>query len=205
MTSTGVRPARDGKPAGSGSTRRAALVATAVALPVTVVLAFVLTSGAASDPKATRPLGAVTIAAPPTPSDATVTACTKVFEQLPVQLGGLSPRKTNSDSSFVAAWGDPAVIIRCGVRRPAVFDDPSRLQLVDIGVGASSVLWQPDPGKTATVYTSADRSVYVEVTMRPSQDVLPLLAPAITALPATCTGFDGAGNSTPGLPICANS
>ena len=122
-----------------------------------------------------------------------------MFAALPVQLDGLNPRKTATDSSFVAAWGDPAIVIRCGVGKPAIFGTPQAAQLVDV----NGVLWQPDPGKTQTVYTSVDRSVYVEVTVPAGQNQpLSTLTPALTALPATCTATDAGGASKPGLPIC---
>jgi hypothetical protein len=145
------------------------------------------------------PLPAVTPVAPPSPSVATQTACVKVFAKLPVQLGSLAPRKTDTDSSFVAAWGDPAVVLRCGVGRPAVFGTPNAAQLVDV----DSVLWQPDPQKAQTVYTTVDRSVYVEVSVPAGVDQpLPLLTAAITALPQLCTATDAAGNNGAKLPIC---
>ncbi|HEX4728229.1 MAG TPA: DUF3515 family protein, partial [Jatrophihabitans sp.] len=142
---------------------------------------------------------AVTVAAPPSPAPATTNACVQVFAKLPVQLGTLAPRRTDTDSSFVAAWGDPAVVIRCGVARPVAFGSPDAAQLLDV----NSVLWQPDPQKTRTVYTTVDRSVYIEVSVPAGADQpLPLLAAAVRALPATCTGTDAAGNVGAKLPLC---
>ena len=168
---------------------------------MTVLLAFVLTATHRSAPH--RPTGtataAVTVAAPPSPDDRTQAACVKVFAALPVQLDGLNPRKTETDSSFVAAWGDPPIVLRCGVVKPSIFGTTQAAQLVDV----NGVLWQPDPRKSETVYTSVDRSVYVEVTVPAGQDQpLSSLTPALTSLPATCTASDAAGKSKPGLPIC---
>ena len=183
------------------------MIATALALPITVVLAFLLTahgsgprSGSTATPSATGPLPAVTVAAPPSPSAATERACIAVFAKLPVQLGTLAPRKTDTDSSFVVAWGDPAIVLRCGVAKPAVLGSPQAAQLLDV----NSVIWQPDPQKTQTVYTTVDRAVYIEVTVPAGADQpLPLLAPAIQALPQLCTAADAAGNTTnPTLPLC---
>lgn len=170
---------------------------------MTVLLAFLLSAHGGSDkPVAGHsggPLPAVTIAAPPSPAPATSAACVKVFAKLPVQLGTLAPRRTDTDSSFVAAWGDPAVVIRCGVAKPAVFGTPAAAQLLDV----NSVIWQPDPQKSQTVYTTVDRSVYIEVTVPAGADQpLPLLASAVSALPAICTGTDAAGNPGAKLPSC---
>ncbi len=172
-------------------------------MPVAVLLAFVLTRGAKSAGPTSHhddPLAAVTIPAPPSPSSATATACVKIFAKLPVQLGSLAPRKTDTDSSFVAAWGDPAVVIRCGVNRPAGLGDPAAAQLLDV----NSVIWQPDPQKAQTVYTAVDRSVYLEVTVPAGADQpLPLLSAAVQALPQLCTGTDAAGNIGAKLPLCS--
>jgi hypothetical protein len=173
------------------------------------VLAFLLTAhqsgsghGAQSSPAGTGPLPAVTVPAPPSPSVATQRACVAVLAKLPVQLGSLAPRKTDTDSSFVVAWGDPAIVLRCGVARPALLGSPQAAQLVDV----NSVIWQPDPQRKQTVYTAVDRSVYIEVTVPAGADEpLPLLAPAVQALPQLCTATDAAGNTTnPKLPICGS-
>ena len=171
-----------------------------------MILAFVFSAGRGSNSTATPsasasgPLPGVTVAAPPAPSSATLAACVKVFAKLPVQLGTLAPRKTETDSSVVAAWGNPAIVLRCGVPRPAIFDTPAAAQPVDV----NDVLWQPDPQKNQTVYTAVDRgSIYIDVTVPAGADQpLALLAPAISALKATCTGIDSAGNGTAKLPTC---
>jgi hypothetical protein len=175
-----------------------------------VLLAFLLTAhqdagsgpGASGRASATGPLPAVTVPAPPSPDPATQAACVKVFAELPVQLGNLAPRKTDTNSSFVAAWGDPAVVVRCGVARPAAFGTPQAAQLLDV----DSVIWQPDPQQRQTVYTTVDRSVYIEVTVPADADQpLPLLTAAVQALPQLCTASDTAGNTTnPKLPICGS-
>lgn len=181
------------------------MIATAIAAPVTVLLAFLLTAGHTDRPAAPTPsasgsvLPAVSPPAPPKPDAATQAACVKVFAGLPVRLGQLPPRRTDTDSSFVAAWGNPAVVLRCGVAEPAVFGTPDAAQLVEV----NSVLWQPDPQRDRTVYTTVDRSVYIEVTVPANVDQpLPLLAAAVSALPRLCTATDAAGNTGAELPIC---
>lgn len=167
-----------------------------------MVLAFLLTVGHKSGTKPSGPPPAVTIAAPPSPSAATSAACIKIFAKLPVQLGNLDPRKTDTDSSFVAAWGDPAVVLRCGVSKPAAIDDvdhpPAQLQDVN------GVIWLPELQKNQAVYTTVDRAVYVEVTVPANADnPLTLFADAIKAVPQICTGGDAAGNlGNPKLPLC---
>jgi len=164
-------------------------------------VAFLVTSGkdSSSDTASASPTAKVTIPAPPRPDEATQIACTKVLTRLPVSLAGLAPRSFDSSSGFVAAWGQPPITFRCGVAKPAVFGTPQAAQPVDV----NGVLWQPDPRKTETVYTTLDRSVYIEVVVPAGQDQpLPLLADAISSLPALCTGTDAAGNPGKDLPIC---
>jgi len=170
-------------------------------------LAFLLSAGHTGTPgrgssgpaPSSSALPAVSVPAPPAPDAATQAACVKVFAKLPVQLGGLAPRRTDTDSSFVAAWGNPAVVVRCGVPRSTVFGTPEAAQLVEV----NAVLWQPDPQTDRTVYTTVDRSVAIEVTVPAGADQpLPLLATAVSALPALCTATDAAGNPGAALPIC---
>jgi Protein of unknown function (DUF3515) len=183
------------------------VIATAIAAPVTVLLAFLLTAGHSQEPSdknslapSSSVLPAVPVPAPPKPDAATQAACVKVFAKLPVQLGQLAPRRTETDSSFVAAWGNPAVVVRCGVAKPAVYGTAEAAQLIEV----NSVLWQPDPQRDRTVYTTVDRSVYIDVTVPAGADQpLPLLAPAVSALPALCTATDAAGNPGAKLPICS--
>jgi hypothetical protein len=140
------------------------------------------------------------VAAPPRPDDTVQTDCVKVFAQLPVQLDGLNPRRTDTDSSFVAAWGNPAIVIRCGVAKSTLLNSPQAAQPVDV----DGVIWQPDPQKSQTVYTSIDRAVTVDVTVPAGQDQpLTTLAQALKTLPQVCTGTDAAGHTTnPALPAC---
>lgn len=153
----------------------------------------------AGSPTASGPLPAVTVAAPPTPAASTQAACVKVLAELPVQLGSAAPRRTATDSSFVAAWGDPAIVLRCGVAKPAIFGTAAAPQPLDV----NNVIWQPDAQKSQTVYTTIDRSVYIDVTVPAGADQpLPLLAPAVSALKQVCTATDAAGNVGADLPIC---
>ena len=170
------------------------------------MLAFLLTAGHGSKgsgtptPKASGPLPAVTIAAPPSPSAATTSACVKVFAKLPVQLGDLDPRKTDTNSSFVAAWGDPAIVLRCGVAKPAGLNNPNAPGLQDV----NGVIWAPELQKTQAIFTTVDRAAYIEVTVPAGADnPLTLLTSAVNTLPQICTAADAAGNTTNSkLPIC---
>jgi hypothetical protein len=177
-----------------------------VALPATVVLAFLFTAGRstnthnnASVEHSAEPLPAVTVPAPPTPDDATLNACTKVFAALPVQLGPLTPRRTATDSAFVAAWGDPAVVLSCGVSRPPELVPASAALIIRI----NDVDWLPRQQADSTVFTTVDRSVYLQLTVPKKQptDPTPLLSTAVKALPRVCDTAGTTGSDAT-LPLC---
>jgi hypothetical protein len=59
----------------------------------------------------------------------------------------------------VAGWGDPAVVLRCGVPRPAVDDDPDADGMQVKGVG-----WSLEKGSHGSVVlTTTLRRAYVEL------------------------------------------
>ena len=185
-----------------GDRRRAAVIASFVAVPVAVLVAVALTSGSrstGSGPRSPTP-GTGAAAAPPLtiaplpPNPAADADCVKVIGKLPVELAGLSPRRVFSSSAAIVAWGDPPVVLKCGVGRPAGLTAGSGDFVVDSGTGAGrTVEWFPVKTATATTFTSIDRAVYVELTVpasRQPSDVLPPISAAVAAaLPAVCQAY----------------
>jgi hypothetical protein len=164
-----------------------------VTLPFVVILALILGNATKDSKQRTDPgtpaptvLAPITVAAPAADPAATA-PCTKLLTALPVQLGELAPRVVHPkpDSPFVVAWGDPAVVLRCGVTRPAALK-PGSAELV---IGANGVFWLPVHQGGATVWTTVDRTVYVEVTV-PQSYRQPPLAPisdsVAKVLPPVC-------------------
>lgn len=153
-----------GAPPEAPGRRRAALLATAVAVPVTVLLALLLARpggeepAPAPTPSAPVALPAIPVAPPPALAEPAQRACQQLVAALPVALGDRPARPVRSSSPYVAAWGEPAVVLRCGVPKPAGFQPDS--QVFEI----SGVRWFPVPRGASTVWTLVDRSVYVEVT-----------------------------------------
>ena len=154
---------------------------------MTVIVAFALARGSGKSHEATPsgPPAPITVAAPPS-NAAAEAPCAQVLSALPVKLGPLAPRAvhTQPDSPFVVAWGDPPVVLRCGVARPAALTPRSSEVVFLLGV-----YWLPVQEKNSTVFTSVDRSVYVEVRVpkRVSYQPLPLLGQAIASkLKAIC-------------------
>ncbi|MDQ2748029.1 MAG: DUF3515 domain-containing protein [Pseudonocardiales bacterium] len=154
-------------------------------MPVVVILALVLGRAAnhpghsgSSRPPAPRALAPVTVAAPPA-DPGSAASCTTLLTALPVQLGALAPRVVHPepDSPFVVAWGDPAVVLRCGVVRPAALKPGS----ADLLVGVDGVFWLPIHQSKSTVWITVDRPVYIEVSV-PESYRQPPLAPIADAV-----------------------
>jgi hypothetical protein len=163
-----------------------------VTLPLVVILALVL-SNAGEHPKPAkqsssgRALPPLTLTPPPPPNASTQRPCTKLLTALPIQLGELAPRVVHPrpDSPFVVAWGDPAVVLRCGVARPSKLTaGSSEFVLVVNGVD----FFQSQHDKTH-VFTAIDRAAYIEVQVPHSYAQPPLGALAVaiaTAMPPVC-------------------
>ena len=87
-------------------------------------------------------------------------ACPSLMGALPLELTGEQSRPVRSDSPFAYAWGDPAIVLVCGVARPAGFTATAGL------IQINAVQWFVDDSDPDTVvWTAVDRSVYVQVSI----------------------------------------
>ena len=189
--------------------RRAALIATAVTLPVIVIagLLFGSLSGGSGGHGSKGALTPISASAPPLATQEAA-PCTRLLEYLPVRLGTLAQRKVNTtpETPFVVAWGDPAIVMRCGVDKPKTFTPTSTDQVFpggDIEHGAWYWVDRPDG---ANVYTAIDREAYVSFTLPDKYqgaDYLPLLnAAVIKAMPkAVCSTSESELDAS---KLCAN-
>jgi hypothetical protein len=127
---------------------------------VTVLLAFALHRSPPAQVSAgpSGSLGPVEVSPPPS-SAAASRDCPAVISHLPSTLAGKPARPAKSTSPYVASWGDPPLVLRCGVPRPARFTGGSELTVVN------GVQWLPAKGTTSTVWTAVDRGAYVELTI----------------------------------------
>ena len=90
-------------------------------------------------------------------------ACTALTAAFPAELGGLPRRQIEhgDDPSLtgVAAWGEPAVVLRCGTPTPAELTCTAAVQEVD------GVAWLPLSTGGDTTYFAVDRAVRVALTV----------------------------------------
>jgi hypothetical protein len=98
-------------------------------------------------------------------------SCPALMGRLPLELAGEPSRRVDSDTPYAYAWGDPAVVLICGVDRPAGYV---------VGVSAiqiNGVQWYVDTSDPeTTVWTTVDRPVYVQVSLPSSVDSAPVTA-----------------------------
>jgi Protein of unknown function (DUF3515) len=159
-----------------------AILATAVALPVVIVLIILVnvTGGrddhdspadvSAGAPTQRADLPVLPVDAPPVTPEVEA-ACTPLMATLPLDLLGNPSRRVDSDSPFVYAWGEPPTVLVCGVDRPAGWTVGSSALQID------QVQWYVDTSDPATnVWTAVDREVYVEVRVPASVDSAPVTA-----------------------------
>jgi hypothetical protein len=117
------------------------------------VLAVALVSGCADEP--------VTLDPPPV-SERDLATCNSFLDDLPDSLAGHERRKVNPAAALGRAWGDPAIVVRCGVGVPAGFDDVAHCEEAD-GVGWFVPEEQIDDQDADVVFTAVGYRPIVEV------------------------------------------
>ena len=94
-----------------------------------------------------RPVEGLSVAAQAT--------CRAVSDALPAEVAeGVRRRTTSPVDPTVAAWGDPPVVLRCGVPAGSALDDP---------YGFDGVRWAMHDTGDSRTWTTLDRAVNVEV------------------------------------------
>lgn len=173
MVDVEARPA----PAEDRGTRSAAIWATVVAVPVAVIVALVIflrvvpeSPVATPAPSATQPAvvpsAPVPMAAPKLPARA-AEVCLAVTSQLPAKVRDLAPRQVSAGPEQNAAYGEPPLTVACGVAQPRTCVTPvagcipldTELLVMD------RVCWYADQQPAATIFTTMDREIPVQVTV----------------------------------------
>lgn len=116
--------------------------------------------------------------------------CGEVLRATPAELGGQDQRSTTSQST--RAWGDPPIMLRCGV--PVLGPTTEHCVTVDSQAGppVDWVMREPEDGEVDVLtLTTFGRSPAVEVIVpqewggQDHSTILANLAPAVTLIPQT--------------------
>ncbi|MER7349611.1 DUF3515 domain-containing protein [Streptomyces aurantiacus] len=100
----------------------------------------------------------------PSPGAKAAGLCRDLHKQLPEKVEGLGRTDPGPKSDLTAGWGDPAIILRCGVERPPEMLDPEIAKSDGVKVnGVAWLLQKRDDG--SYVFTTGLRLAYVEVTL----------------------------------------
>ena len=76
--------------------------------------------------------------------------CSDLIDALPETVDGAGRRPTTPASPATAAWGEPPIVVRCGVAQPAALTSTSVLLEVN-GIG-----WLPEPLAAGTLFTAVE-------------------------------------------------
>ncbi|MDI2129312.1 DUF3515 family protein [Yinghuangia seranimata] len=172
MTATTPAPAPPAPgPSGTTSRRRRALVRYGLpgaALAAAGLLTAYLVGRGGDD--------TVHIAVPQPPPGRIGEVCHELYAKLPADVLGGKRRDSAPVSELTAAWGSPAVVLRCGVPKPVSLrpSDP-RYDPSQNSVGVNGVRWvftTEGPGK-ALQFTTLNREVNVEVVVPPAYGQAP--------------------------------
>ncbi|MEO6713515.1 MAG: DUF3515 family protein [Mycobacteriales bacterium] len=100
----------------------------------------------------------------PEPGNAVRRACEQLATQLPDSLGGeLSRRRTDPASPLIAAWGSPAVVLRCGVPIDPAYTTGD--QVIEVGASGATVRWYAAERDHRAVWSTPLATVHVELSV----------------------------------------
>lgn len=158
-------PGSTARPAGSPRWPLAIALILVAALVVGVLIAASLVRN--------QPLGPLWLATVPAPAAGSAD-CARLLVALPERLdggalGALDRRQLRTPAPVGAAgWGEPPVVLRCGLDRPDELTASSRL------LDVSGVQFLDIPSAGTSTWVSVDRPVYVTVALPPNSGSGPL-------------------------------
>lgn len=113
----------------------------------------------------------------PQPDGEAAEVCEAVMAALPAAVEGEEARDVAGPARFSAAWGDPAIVLRCGVARPAVLTAGSdTYRPTADAVMVDDVSWLLEQREGGYRFTTTERTLFVEV------DVPDSYAPEVNVL-----------------------
>lgn len=105
------------------------------------------------------------------PVDSPPASCAAVLNALPATVDGQARRTVTEPARASArAWGDPAIVARCGVARPVSYTPTGDCLVID------DIEWYVEPATGGTIFTIVGGDPRVEVSVptayTPPSDVL---------------------------------
>jgi len=107
------------------------------------------------------------------PAGGSTAACAAVAARWPATVGGQHRVDTSPTAPAVRAWGDPAIIARCGLPEPGPTTDQC--------LGVSGVDWVAHRLSDGVRFTTYGRSPAIEVLVPKDYSPEPLVLGAFTA------------------------
>jgi Protein of unknown function (DUF3515) len=174
-----------------------ARVTAALSVPAAVLTAALLVGTLAScsqRPVRTQP--------PPPPTAPAAEACARLHAALPDSLDGHRKRDTKPASGLTAAWGDPPIILHCGVPVPAAYGPAAQLYTIN------GVDWFAEELTAGYVFTTIGREAGVELTVpddykpevNPVVDLSVVVARTVPVSPTAPPTPTGARSGAPAPP-----
>ena len=101
----------------------------------------------------------------PNATGATRAICARLVDRLPTHLDGHRSRVVEPASPLTHAWGDPPIVLRCGVAVPTGYSKTS-VQTADV----DGVLWFQQVSPSAVRWTAVRKDVNIELSVPTSYD-----------------------------------
>lgn len=168
------------------------LVIVAIALTLgAVATGFVVASNIAGESSAPQ-TGPIGVPAAPAPG-ASGKYCSELMPKLPSALDDHPRRELIAGEPGVAAWGDPAIILRCGLPDPVELTCSAQLTLFTAADG-TQVQWLRIAEGSAVTFLAVDRPVRIAVTVPdaagigPVQDISNLIGTTLPMQPVCNAG-----------------
>lgn len=135
--------------------RRVALVSVSAVACLSAAAVWISASGTAA--------GGVAV---PSPSASAARMCGALHDALPGKVDGLSKRSVSPASDLTAGWGDPTVVLRCGVPRPEMLTPGNPVYNPTAeAVEVNGVSWLIEQAGDGYRFTTTGRKAFVEVTV----------------------------------------
>ncbi|MGC4747147.1 DUF3515 family protein [Micromonospora sp. DT201] len=172
--------------------RGAALLATLIALPITLLVAVLAFTKLTPDTPAAAPTPSATAArvqstapvemAAPALVARPATLCRALLSQLPTSIRDLAQRPVTAGPEQNAAYGDPALTVACGGTEPTF---PSTDEVWTV----NRVCWHLAEETEAAVLTTVDRETLITVRVpreyeQPLQWVSPISSTIVASVPS---------------------